>query len=208
MSDSWVPWSNSSNAPQIPSVVYFAEKEAFAGMLLEAILYGVFFALFVSCMVALLNSSDRAKRDIRWGLVAYTMATFSFLTIALGIDIYLDRTFFIDNREFPGNDLSPPGPLGYSDSITYDTIDLVYFTLYPLTQWLNDGFLLHRCFVIYSMNYYILAFPCLIYLATVAIGIAFTYQSFHPVNGGLSISHDIVVEHFDLFCITRMFEVP
>lgn len=28
------------------------------------------------------------------------------------------------------------------------------------------------------------------------IGIAFTYQSFHPVDGGLSVSHDIVVEHF------------
>ena len=92
-------------------------------------------------MVALLSSGDRAKRDVRWGLVAYTMALFSFLTIALGIDLYLDRTLFIDNREFPGNDISPPGPLGYSDSITYDVINLVYFILYPLTQWLNDGFL-------------------------------------------------------------------
>ena len=34
------------------------------------------------------------------------------------------------------------------------------------------------------------------HITDIAIGIAFTYQSFHPVNGGLSISHDIVVEHF------------
>ena len=35
-----VPWSDGLNAPQIPYLLYQAEKENFAGLLIAAALYG------------------------------------------------------------------------------------------------------------------------------------------------------------------------
>jgi hypothetical protein len=35
------PWSDNPNAPQIPYLLYFAEKANFAGILIGAILYGM-----------------------------------------------------------------------------------------------------------------------------------------------------------------------
>ena len=48
---------------------------------------------------------------------------------------------YIDNREFPGNDDVPPGPLGYQWFIHNQAISIVPNIMFILNSWLAAGFL-------------------------------------------------------------------
>jgi hypothetical protein len=154
------PWSNNPSAPQIPYNVYYAEKVNFAGILIGATFYGmgpdrppvfsllirsvvlgIVISLFFRCMGALLNPIDSTRREIKWGLVAYTSAMFSFVTIFTAINLHLQSISYIDNREFSGGKLLPPGPLGYQLSIYSEAINVAPYIMLFLNQWLADGLL-------------------------------------------------------------------
>lgn len=179
------PWSDRPNAPQIPRSWYLAEKGFLAGDLISAILYGIVVALFCQCMIALLSPVNRVGCRIKWWLVAHTAAMFIFLTIPAFIGLRSQSIDFIDNRKFSGDDAYPPGPLGYELMADHGAISIVYAAMFPLNQWLADGFLLYRCIIIYSMNYWVMAFPCLLYLASLGIGISWIYAQ-STVNINLS----------------------
>lgn len=183
MSDSsGKPWSDNPYAPHITPRLYFAEKTNFAGFLIGAILYGIVIVLFFQCMGALLNPVNRT-RGIKWALVAHTAAMFSFVTIYTAINLDIQSISYIDNREFPGVDSIPwPGPVGYQTLITSKAISVVPTIVFVLNTWLADGLLLYRCYVICAANYWVIVFPCLMYLVTVAMGIAFTYQCSQPAS--------------------------
>ena len=155
-------WSNGSNAPQIPFPLYLAEREAFAGLSIAALSYGTLTAhllicarhaystlfflgivvvLFFQCMAALLGTAKPIKRGMRWVLVSHSVALFSFFTISTTIHLNNSSTLYIDNREFPGNDEYPPGPLGYSNIFDLTGIAVVFKIMFPLNQWLADGLL-------------------------------------------------------------------
>lgn len=163
MSDPWKTiWSDNPNAPQIPLPLYLDEKEYFAGFLICPMLYGtvdqythlpvptlpaqcaflgIIVALFFQCMTVLLSPPNPMKRGTKWALVAHTVAMFTFYTISLGIFINDFSIQYINNREFPGNDEFPPGPLGYSYVLDTDATTMVYNLMFPLNQWLGDGLL-------------------------------------------------------------------
>ena len=69
------------------------------------------------------------------------MATFSLFTIPVGVALNNLPIFYINNREFPGNDGYPPGPIGYSLVLVADAINIVVAATFPLNQWLADGLL-------------------------------------------------------------------
>ena len=135
-------------------------------------------------MGALLNPTGNARGYIKWGLVAHTLAMFVFVTVYATININLQSISYVDKRRFPGSgDTLPPGPLGYQFLTYSEPISLVSSVMFQLNQWLADGLLvssvteslvaisksflqLYRCHVIYVMNYWVIAFPCLMYLAT------------------------------------------
>lgn len=133
-------WSDSPYAPKIPYSVYAEEKTDVAGIQIAAILYGVckipppptcpialtslirsilgiLVVLFFQCMNALFNPANRRGEGIKWGLVTYTVLMFSFTTILTGMGLNIESLSYIDNREFPGAEGIPPGPLGYRLSI-------------------------------------------------------------------------------------------
>ena len=64
-------------------------------------------------MNALLDPASRKNGGIRWWLVAHTVAMFSLVTIHTAVELDLQSVAFIDNSEFPGNGVLPPGPYGY-----------------------------------------------------------------------------------------------
>lgn len=170
-------WSNSPNAPQIPYSWYFAEKTIFAGVLIEAVLYGIIIVLFFQCMGALLNSINRTTGGIKWPLVAHSTAMFSFVTIYTATTLHTLSITYIDNREFPGlAGAVPGGPFGYRFVVLSSPIGIVSQVMFLLNNWLADGLLLYRCCVIYSMNYWVITFPFLMYFASVATGIVFVHQ--------------------------------
>ena len=169
-------------------------------------------------MIALLNPANRVKGSIKWGLVIHTVAMFLVLTLSSALDLEIKSILYINDREFPGSDEFLPGPLGYYDVIAVRPINTAVNAMFPLNQWLADGLLvssiskpycspvqrtplfqLHRCYVIHSMNRWVIAFPCLMYLATIgtrpfrqpegapfanitdaAMGIAYTYLATEP----------------------------
>ena len=96
-------------------------------------------------MSVLLSPTNPIKRGIRWALVAHTVAMFSFVTIDVVIPQYNLSTIYINNRGFPGDNVYPPGPLGYeffiSDEAAPNPLNDVLYVMYPLNQWLADGLL-------------------------------------------------------------------
>lgn len=177
MSDSpAAPWSGNPYAPLISREVYIAEKTNFAGFLIGAMFYGIVIVLFFQCMSALLDPANRKRGGTKWGLVGHTLAMFSFVTIFTAINLAIQSVSYIDNRDFPGRDGVFPGPLGYQFYITTEAISVVPSVMFLLNNWLADGLLLYRCYVTYSMSYWIIAFPCLMFLATIGLGIAFIFR--------------------------------
>jgi len=179
MSDS--SWSSNPNAPQIPYSLYFAEKANFAGILTGGIFYGIVIVLFFQCMGALFSPPNR-RAGVKWGPVIYTTLMFAFATIFTAMNLDIQSISYIDNREYAGDDSAglPPGPLGYQYLIYSKAISVVPNLMFLLNNWLADGLLLYRCYIIYSMNPLAIAFPSLMYLASVAMGILFIYQTSQP----------------------------
>lgn len=92
-------------------------------------------------MSALLNSVNRPRGSIKWGLAAHTVVMFSLVTIGTGIDAHILRNSFIDDRAFPGADAIPPGPLGYQVTLFDKAINVASGCIFILNSWLADGLL-------------------------------------------------------------------
>lgn len=92
-------------------------------------------------MGVLLSPSYRTRKGVRWGLVAYTATSFTFVTLFTALNLDVQSISYIDNREFPGNDELPPGPLGYQYLIYSKAITIVPNLMFLLNNWLADGLL-------------------------------------------------------------------
>lgn len=135
-------------------------------------------------MRALFNPTNRTTGRAKWGLVVHTTLMFSIVTVATSVGLQLQSISYIDNREFPGGGELPPGPIGYKYVVGSEPIYIIPNTMFQINQWLADGLLvssasnsiaqisntplpqLYRCYLIYSMNFWVVAFPCLMYLST------------------------------------------
>ena len=103
--------------------------------------------LFFKCMSALLKPPNRRGERIKWGLVSYAVAMFSFVTIYTAMNLHILSISFIDNREFPGAEGHVhPGPYGYFISIYYKAISVVPNAAFCLNNWLADGLLVSPLF--------------------------------------------------------------
>jgi len=87
----------------------------------------------------------RPEEGIRWGLVAYSAAMFSFVTVYITMSLNIQFLAFVDNREFPYN---PPlsGPLGYQDSIRPKLLGIIPNLMFLLNYLLADGLLVSSLF--------------------------------------------------------------
>ena len=92
-------------------------------------------------MTALVDPANNIKKNVKWGLAAHTVAMFLFLSIPAAIALYTASMEWIDNRNFPGTDELPPGPVGYDTTLNFDTRAAIFDVMFPLNQWLADGLL-------------------------------------------------------------------
>ena len=58
--------------------------------------------LFFKCMTSLFNPVYRRGERVKWGLISYTVAMFSSLTIHNAAVFNMESMCYIDNRNFPG----------------------------------------------------------------------------------------------------------
>lgn len=114
-------------------------------LLVRPTIPGIVVVLFFRCMGALLDPVNRTSRGTNWALVAHTVAMFSFLTIPIPMVLHKLSNWYINNRNFPGDDEDPPGPFGYSGFVDPKPIKVAYALMFPLNQWLADGLLV--CFI-------------------------------------------------------------
>ena len=78
---------------------------------------------------------------IKWGLVVHTVAMFSNITIPAVMRLNLQYVCYIEYPGFPGDAVSPAGPLG-CQILGIINLHRAYFrSMFPLNQWLADGFL-------------------------------------------------------------------
>lgn len=92
-------------------------------------------------MDALLNPLNRTKEGIKWGLTMHTTTMFSFATIFTGMTLHIQSISCINSREFTGDTVLPPGPLGYQVLIYSKAIGIVPSVFFAFNQWLADGLL-------------------------------------------------------------------
>jgi hypothetical protein len=104
---------------------------------------GTVVALFFQCASVLLNPTRPIKKSVKWALVAHTVAMFSFLTTTIGIYLNDGSLLFINNREFPGDNETFPGPVGYEYYLDTKATTIVFEVMFPLNQWLADGLLVN-----------------------------------------------------------------
>jgi hypothetical protein len=106
-----------------------------------SIVPGIVILLFFRCVIALLNPVNRGEGGVKWALMAHTAALFSLATIFAGMNHDIQSISYVDYRETPRIDGSPPGPLGYQLFINSSAISVIPNLLFPFLQWLADGLL-------------------------------------------------------------------
>ena len=161
------PWSTNPNAPNVPKRVHHSEKAFLGSMLVIAVFHGtqasfrfirahanvrstilgIIIVMFFQCLNALLDPTRLKERGVKWPLVAHTTAMFSFVTVSIVANSYVQIIAFIDNRNFPGADLLSPGPTGYFLLIVSEAIVVMASAPMVLNGWLADGLL-----VCFAMN--------------------------------------------------------
>ena len=167
------PWSDNPNAPKIPHYQYVDEKATFAGTVIGSILYGtpktpppprpsarahsarsitlgIVVTLFFKCMAALLKPIHLRGDGVKWGLVSYTMAMFSFVTVFTATNLIVQSNSFIDNREFGNQPLASEyyshGPLAYQSIGCPRGLGFIPSLMFFLNYWLADGLLVSSSF--------------------------------------------------------------
>ena len=98
-------------------------------------------------MAALFNPVHRRGEPVKWGLVSYTVAMFSIVTVVTAMGLNVQSTSYIDNREFSSaEDVPEPGPYGYKASIQAEPACVVPNLMFFINNWLADGLLVSCLF--------------------------------------------------------------
>jgi len=108
---------------------------------------GLLTLLFFQCVVMLLNPAHRREEGIKWRLVFYTVAMYSFVTVYTTIGLHIQSGSFIDNRrDLEAEGLTFSGPLQYQYGIRDTALGLIRNVMFNLNNWLADGLLVSSLF--------------------------------------------------------------
>jgi len=108
---------------------------------------GLLILLFFRCMAALLNPAHRREEGIKWWLIFYTAAMFSFVTVYTAMNLHIQSNSFIDNRrDIEGDGGYYSGPLQYQYGVHLTTLGLLPSVMFNLNNWLADGLLVSSLF--------------------------------------------------------------
>ena len=89
-------------------------------------------------MNALFNPAYRRGDPIKWGIVSYTAAMFSLVTVGTAMQLRIQSISYIDHRDDPK---IVRVPLEYRGLITPDVVNVIQTIIFALTNWLADGLL-------------------------------------------------------------------
>ncbi|KZV64550.1 hypothetical protein PENSPDRAFT_668999 [Peniophora sp. CONT] len=165
-----------SYAPDEPQAVIIKERGVLSGMGLGLAAWGILLTLTVQCVPILYSNLSRRNRVKNGSLLAYVLVMFSLGTAAIFCHLHWVQQFLIDNRNFPG------GPLAYDAAFYANAGNIAGVACYFIMNWMADGLLLWRLYVIYNSRVVFIVFPLLMYLTAIGLSIVDLYTLATPGN--------------------------
>jgi hypothetical protein len=141
--------------------ISFALSEVVA-LAVESFCYGIYFALFGSSVKLLLN-----KRKTITG-AGTLLALAGVFVVLITWHVVLDAVRMVN--AFRNNEETQAGNLYYGNVAS--SLSLIKTSVYLAVTILFDGFILHRCFIIWERNLLVILLPFLIFLSDIGTGIA------------------------------------
>ncbi|EJC99616.1 uncharacterized protein FOMMEDRAFT_148537 [Fomitiporia mediterranea MF3/22] len=158
------------------------ERTRLAGMILGAVSYGCYAILTIQTSSALLRNKRYAENThMRKVFLFYIAVTFVLATIGFSGNVKYTEMIWIDLRDSPG---------GTTSLINLEMdywINRMALASYYVMEWFMEILLLHRCFVIWGWNVYILLLMTTLFLASVAMAILVLTESEGAVFYNISV---------------------
>jgi len=152
---------------------------------------------FFRCMTSLLGRSNRVNRR-NWFMAAYVFVLFGLGTYWIASNTYLTQIALVDNRNFP------TGPIGYIMSIYREPWVVTGNACDTIANWLVDGLLLWRCYVIFSARRWVVILPSLMFMGSIALGTALLYQTSRPASNIFSVNVNFGLAYFAMSTATNV----
>ncbi|KAJ7225949.1 hypothetical protein GGX14DRAFT_423122 [Mycena pura] len=165
-------WTTMEQQFDTPAQLAF-ERAFYIGSYLTAILFGVqLFMFFLSNYFLLYSSPDTRKESVFY--VFYGSVMLLLWTVAHSCNAIFGQLIWIDHRDVVG------GPAAF----LYANLSAWYNTLGTVTgicmNFLADGLLLYRCFIIWGSSFKIVAMPIVLYFGAMSMAILLIYESAIP----------------------------
>ncbi|KAG2340351.1 hypothetical protein BDR05DRAFT_966865 [Suillus weaverae] len=171
-------------------------KAELIGVFLESLAYGAYLMVFNQCMFVLRKRRSRPSDY----LVGTAVSLFILITAHLAIDILRNM------QAFTADEAEPNYPTTYYG--TFDTWqNILKSTLYVAVTLVSDAFILYRSFILWGRNYLITAFPFLLFIADIAIGVFWVYTLSLVVPGENVFADDLSVRVTTFYSITLTMNV-
>ncbi|KAJ6536618.1 hypothetical protein DFH09DRAFT_931288 [Mycena vulgaris] len=140
------------------------------------------FTLWSICVYFLLQQIRTSSRERVRSVVflVYISLLFVLGTIYLATTTLATQLSYVQNHNFPG------GPAAYNNFVLFsEPVGILSNVSYILANWMADGLLLWRLVILYQgspYTTYIVAFPFLLYLGTIAMGLLLAVQVSLPTK--------------------------
>ncbi|KAF9553340.1 hypothetical protein CPC08DRAFT_713833 [Agrocybe pediades] len=149
------------------------ERSLYYGVIVMTLCYGLEIYMYIHSVRLLMKSTRKIRQQRRLYVIVGSISL-----LLTGIVVFTNAVFmefmWIEHRDFED------GPLGYlaaNSSIWWQTLGTA---ANQVTNFVGDGLLLYRCYIIWNGARWVIIFPGLIYLASIAMAIVTLVQSSHP----------------------------
>ncbi|KAJ7573303.1 hypothetical protein C8J56DRAFT_983558 [Mycena floridula] len=159
-----------------PSPAVVLERSFFWGMMFGMALWGVDFFMYIYT-IRLFKISKVSSDKTKKAYIIYGGLIFALMSMATFIDAVFMEFMWIDHRSAPG------GPLGYlaaNETLWWQVMGTLAS---QLTNFMADGLLLYRCYIIWNSNPRVIVLPSMIFITSIAMAMLMLVQSALPDSG-------------------------
>ncbi|KAJ7622539.1 hypothetical protein FB45DRAFT_838605 [Roridomyces roridus] len=180
----------------------YNEETWLQGAVLCSVGYGVVLALFSMCFYLLFKQMKGSNYRRSVFFLVYISLEFLFATLFQGSIAKFVQLAFIEQRDFPG------GPAIFEADEFSIPVDKIGNVAFVLTNWFSDALVVWRCMVIYTncgvSLYIVMALPCLMFAASVGLGIMWLIQICTTSPFGIFVTINWTIPYFSLSLSTNI----
>ncbi|KAI0827042.1 hypothetical protein BC628DRAFT_193981 [Trametes gibbosa] len=154
------------------SVAFSVGTANMVGVILSNMTFGFHLALLVQ-VNRIYHSRIRSLSDCRlttrdWRLLAYVYVLFLLATTGLCLQTWVNHDAFVVHSSY-----YPGGSLGYLAQQTQHPVHTAMITIYIALNWIADGMVLYRMYVLFMYSRYVMAACIITMLTLIGVGSAF-----------------------------------